>query len=160
MQVNLIVKMAKGSSKFLIKFWHYKHLVKLKLGGFVMAKEIIIKIAFEWLDCVNVEGVGNEILGSLYTSYEKVDEIEQGFEIIDEKMAPEIYPLYDAEGVDLAYDECVDDPKHCVKPLRIYSNEDVLNSDHPYEYKVFDVDSYSKFCYLFKKENRLFFLHY
>lgn len=124
-----------------------------------MTKEVIVKLSFKWLECEHVEGVNNEILGCLIDSYEKVKEIKPGFEAVEEEVAPEIFTLYDANGVDLAYDECIDDPKHCVKPLKLYTNEDVLNSDNPYEYRVFDVDSYSKFCYLFKKENRIFSLH-
>ena len=109
----------------------------------------------------SVQKKNHDILGVEILSYEEVDDkVPDFYESVNE----DFFWLYDAEGVNLAYSRDKDqDYNHFVKARSIYAyfnsenEEDELNS---IQYIDFTPENYAKFCSLFKKENRMFYLTY
>lgn len=119
----------------------------------------------------NIEGISyipegssrkknHDILGVEILSYEEVDKVPDSYTTVNE----DFFWLYDAEGVNLAYSSDKDqDWDHFVKARSVYAcfnsenEEDELNN---IQYIDFTPENYSKFCSMFKKENRMFYLTY
>ena len=80
---------------------------------------------------------------------------------VEDKIAQDFNWLYTAIGVNRVYSNIsnADDSKFSVESESFYLKKDEKGESDD-EYRIFDEDSYSKFCYLFKKENRMFCLTY
>lgn len=139
---------------------------------------IIVKIKIKWhAPGESIEGIsynsssiegkktiiehGDDILGYEITEHEKADKIPDEYVRVEDKVAQDFNCLYTAVGVNRVYSNIsnTDDSKFFVESESFYLKKDEKGESND-EYRMFDEDSYSKFCYLFKKENRMFCLTY
>lgn len=98
----------------------------------------------------------HDIFGLEILSYEKVGNIQAFYSSIRSAS----FYLYDANGVNSAYSNGVwESPSHYVKARSIYAySKDKENELSNVRYIEFTPENYSKFCSLFEKENRMFYL--